>query len=140
MAMERHFVTFYSPGTLVAEDTTMPIDSWDVDKAVEMAREVKWRIPYGFVFTTRARADADLDSHEIKRSGTYYLGGRIETVADVEARNDPKDRILLGNMRGNGWDRIIVNTNSWTWTQPFEDGDALLEVDFPQPAPPAEGR
>lgn len=28
--MEAHFVTFFSPGTFVAEDTTKPIDSWNL--------------------------------------------------------------------------------------------------------------
>ncbi len=34
--MEKHFVTFLSPGTFVAEDRTLPIDSWDVNKAQEI--------------------------------------------------------------------------------------------------------
>jgi hypothetical protein len=128
MTMEKHFVTFYSPGTFLAEDTTQPIDTWDVDQAVEMARDVKWRIPYCFVFTTRRREDDELDSKEVARSGHYFLGGKIETVEEVRARNNPAERILLSNMEGNGWDRIVVNTNSWKWTQPFNDGDVLLDV------------
>src|SRR5258708_40344118 len=36
--MQKHFVTFYSPGTFVAETTTKPIDKWDVDTAVQMAQ------------------------------------------------------------------------------------------------------
>lgn len=137
-AVEQHFVVFCSPGTLFAEQTTKPIDSWNVDKAVKMAHEIVERYnsrPYGFQFTTRARADDELDSHEIKRSGTYYLGGQILTIEDVEARGDPDDRILLSNMRGNGYDRIIVNTNSWKWTQPFRDEDVLLDVVFAPPKP-----
>lgn len=29
--------------------------------------------------------------------------------------------------KSNGWERIITNNNSWQWTQPFEDGDIVLE-------------
>lgn len=128
--MKAHFVTFYSPGTFVAEDSTKPVTAWNVEEALALARDILERHnarPYGFCFTTRARADADLDSKEIARSGMYFLGGKVETLAEVEARNDPADRILIANMRDNGLDRIITNTNSWRWTQPFRDGDTLLE-------------
>lgn len=121
------------PGTFTAETDTKPIDEWDVEKAVEMARGIVQRYnarPYGFRFTTRGRGDADLDSKEIARSGLYYLGGKIETLAEVEARNDPQESILRSNMRINGYDRIVVNTNSWKWTQPLRDGDTVLDVSF----------
>src|SRR4051812_893169 len=106
--MEAHFVTFYSPGTFVAEDTTKPIELWDVDAAVKMARDIHERynaVPYGFRFTTRTRADDELDSKVTAKSGLYFLGGKIETVAEVEARNDPAEHILLANMKGNGYGR-----------------------------------
>ena len=54
--MQRHFVTFYSPGTIVAETTTREIDSWNVDDAVAMSRFIQERYgarPYGFRFSTR---------------------------------------------------------------------------------------
>ena len=113
--MKKHFVTFLSPGTFFAETTTKPIDSWDVDKAVEMARTVKERYnarPYGFRFSTRERGPDDLDSKEVKTSGVYFLGGKIETLKEVEARNDPKEEILRSNMRCNGWKKIVVNRRS----------------------------
>lgn len=127
--MEKHFVSFYSPGTFVSEETTKPIDAWDVEAAVLMASEIKERYgakPYGFRFSTRSRSDADLDSKVIKSSGIYYLGGKVMTLAEVEARNDPKDRILLSNMRGNHYDRIVVNDNSWRFTAALNEGDVVL--------------
>ena len=113
--MEACFVTFYSPGTLVAEQTTKPINSWDVDAAIEMARGIKERhsaIPYGFCFTTRRREDDELDSHEVERSNFYWLGGDVLTLAEIKERN--------------GWDRVIENNNSWRWTQPPEADDVIL--------------
>lgn len=127
--MRKHFVIFFSPGTFVAETTEKPIDSWNIDKAVEMSREVKQRydaIPYGFCFTTRERKYDELDSKEIKRSGTYFLGGKILTIEDLRARNDPKDKILISNMECNHWNRIIENNNSWKWVQPLRDGDVIV--------------
>lgn len=131
--MQKHFVTFYSPGTFVAEDTTRPIDSWDVDAAIEMARGITERhgaVPYGFRFTTRSRSDGELDSKVTAKSNLYYLGGRVETLAEVEARDDPKETILRSNMRANGYDRIVVNDNSWRWTQPLGADDVVLDVDL----------
>ena len=102
--MEKHFVTFYSPGTFVAEESTKPIDSWDVKAAMKMARKVKERynaLPYGFRFTTRSRKADELDSKVTATSCLYWLGGKIETLAEVKARATEKDRILVSNMEGN---------------------------------------
>lgn len=129
-AMQKHFVTFLSPGTMVAETTQKPIDSWDVETACNMAHDITephGATPYGFYFTTRARADDELDSKEIDRSGTYYLGGRIETLTDIEARGLPSERVLRSNMRTNKWDRVVTNDNSWRWTQPLHENDTVLD-------------
>ena len=128
--MEAHFVTFYSPGTFVAESSSLPIDSWDVAKAKAMAGEVKERYgatPYGFRFTTRTRKDDELDSKVTATSPTYYLGGTVETLEQVKARATDKERILVANMEGNKWDRIITNNNSWRWIQPLEEDDVVLQ-------------
>lgn len=128
--MTQHFVTFYSPGTFVAEESTRLIDSWDVEAAQRMADGVQERygaVPYGFRFITRGRADNELDSRIVARSSFYWLGGTVETLAEVKARATDADRILIRNMEGNGWDRIITNTNSWKWTQPLGADDVVLD-------------
>ncbi len=127
--MKKHFVTFYSPGTFVAEQSTKAIDSWDVDAAQKMAENVKERydaIPYAFQFSTRTRGSDDLDSHVSERSPMYFVNCKVETLAEVEERNDPKERILRSNMRGNGYDRIAVTTKGWKWTQPIKADDVVL--------------
>lgn len=127
--MEQHFVTFYSPGTFVAETSTMPVPAWDVDLALSLMSGVVERYnarPYGFRFTTRARGDADLDSKEIARSHTYYVGGKIETLAEIEERGQPSEEILRSNMRGNGYDRVWTTTAGWKWTQPLLPDDVVL--------------
>lgn len=128
--VQAHFVTFYSPGTFVAEPTEKPIPDWDTDTAMKMAHDIVERYdatPYAFRFTTRARSGGDLDSHEAKRSCLYHLGGKVETLAEVEARNDPKESILRSNMRGNGYNRIVVNDNSWRSVQPLGKDDVVLD-------------
>jgi len=131
--MEKHFVTFLSPGSFVSEETTKPIESWNIDTAIEMSKNIKERygaLPYGFRFSTRAREDYELDSKETERSGMYYLGGEVLTLEEVKAKNDPDDRILISNMECNKWDRIIVNTNSYKTTQPLGPKDIVLESDY----------
>ena len=131
--MQKHFVEFYSPGTFVSEVTEKSIDSWDVDKAVRMAKKIKERYnatPYGFRFTTRTRSEKDLDSHQSAQSNLYYLGGRVETREEVEARNDPKEKTLRANMRINEIKKIIINDNSWRFTGVLKDTDIILDVDM----------
>lgn len=127
--MRAHFVTFYSPGTMVAEQTTKPIDSWDVKAAMALASGITERHnakPYGFRFTTRERGPDDLDSHVAAQSNFYWIVGKVRTLAEVVADNDPGERILIRNMRCNGWDRIISTTEGWHWSQPFDKDDVLL--------------
>lgn len=130
MEMQQHFVTFYSPGTLFPEESRRPIDSWDVETAKEMARGIVERhaaTPYGFRFTTRGRSESDLDSKQIAASPMYYLGGKIETLAEVKARATKGDAILISNMEVNGIERIITNTNSWRFTGELREGDVVLD-------------
>ena len=128
--MKKHFVTFLSPGTFVSEQTQKEIDSWDVDKAMQMARNIKERhnaTPYGFYFSTRSRKDDELDSKVTKTSGIYYLGGKVLTLKDVKARNDPNDKTLIWNMEVNKYNSVIENTNSWKVTMPLNNEDVVLE-------------
>lgn len=128
--MKQHFVHFLSPGTFVSEESAKPITSWDIDVAKEMARHITERhcaTPYGFFFTTRERGPNDLNSKQTLRSVTYYLGGTVETAEQVLARNDPKEDILRSNIRSNGYDRIITNTNSWKHTAGLNADDVVLE-------------
>lgn len=129
--MEQHFVTFYSPGTFLAEDTTKPIDAWDAGVAKAMMGGIKERYgatPYGFRFTTRGRSDADLDSKVIATSPMYYVGGKVETLEEVQARNSPDETILRANMECNGYSRIWTTTEGWKWTQPLNAEDVVLDA------------
>jgi hypothetical protein len=128
--MQKHFVTFLSPGTLVAEDSTFTVDSWDVNAAMEKAHTVVERhnaTPFAFFFTTRSRGEDDLDSKVTAKSPTYYLGGEVFTREEIEARNLKDEIILRDNMRSNDIKRIIINRNSWKTTQTLHDDDVVLD-------------
>ena len=125
--MKKHFVTFFYPGVIVADQTERPIDSWDVDKAVAMARALFEQFgccAYAFQFITRERNDDELDSHEAERSGVFYLGGLVETLEEVGERDR---HILYSNMKINGWSRVITNVNGRRWTQPLYADDIVLD-------------
>lgn len=127
--MKKHFVEFLSPGTFTSEVTEKAIDNWDVEQAKKMARNIKERhgaTPYGFRFITRERKNTDLDSKVSKVSGIYYLGGKVETLAQVKARGRKDEEILICNMENNGYDKIIVNTNSYKSTFPLYKEDIVL--------------
>ena len=127
--IEKHFVTFYSPGTFVAETTEKPIDSWDIETAKKMAAKITERHgahPYGFRFSTRSRKDDELDSKVTKTSGRYYLNCKVVTLAEIKNRKDPKDSILISNMECNKWDKVVQSIKVWQWTQPLEKGDVVL--------------
>lgn len=150
--MEKHFVTFCSPGTFVSETSlissankiyfagsmrggraacTREIAAWNVDEAVAMSREIKERhgaTPYGFYFTTRTRGEADFDSKQTAKSNFYWLGGDVRTADEVLAGTDPKEQILRDNVRINDFKRIITNRNSWKFTSQMEDDDVVLSV------------
>jgi len=139
---EKHYVTFFSPGTFVAEDTSRSISKWDAREAMRMANDISERHgakPYGFRFETRKEAqpvkDDDGEAMEVKpktvkASGMYYIKGKVETLTEIEAR-DGESSILASNMRGNGWSKVVTTTNGyrWRWTQPFKKGDSLVDAD-----------
>ena len=126
MNTQKHYVTFYSPGSFVSETTTKEIDTWSVDLAVRMAKEIKERhraTPYGFTFKTM---ESDGWSPKtVKESGMYYLGGTLKRLIDIP--DTKENSILRDNMIFNNYEYVIENTNSWKITLPFyKDKDTLL--------------
>jgi len=131
--MIKHFVTFYSPGTFVSERTIQEIPEWDVREAVKRASKITERYnsrPYGFRFHTEEGGDGRWEPKRIGESGTHYINGKLETLAEFEARNDPGEEILRSNMRGNDdWKTIVRGVSGWKWTMSFENGDVLVNAD-----------
>jgi hypothetical protein len=132
MKLTKHYVTFLSPGTFVYEETTKEIISWDVNLVLEMVPNIKERYnatPFGFFFTTRERDEDDFDSKQTKKSNMYFLGGKVFTLKQLEEKADPDDRILIANMKCNHCEKVIINTNSWRWTQALKEGDIILQYE-----------
>ena len=127
--MKKRFVTFYSPGTFVAESTTKPVANWDVSKAVEMLSGIRARHgahPYGFQFYTMRRGLRDFEPVEIDRSPMYYVNCKVQTLDDVEAEG-PSSKTLAQNMRTNHWKRVITTTEVTSGRSLFATGMSCYE-------------
>lgn len=117
----KNYVTFYSPGSFCNEQTKKEIESWNVNKAIELSKSITERHgakPYAFRF-----------SKGKKTSNLYYLGGTVLTLQEVKDRNNPDDRILIQNMTVNNKDKIIETNNSYRWSAYLNDDDIVLQYE-----------
>jgi hypothetical protein len=112
------FVRFYAPGSFVAND-------WE--QAVETSlnpHDVKWP-DNAYAFTLHERVDV-FDGPEkftgaVRQIGPiyYHPDSKVMTEAEIAAKGDPNNRILLANMRCNRWPSVIYSR--WgNWPQPYE--------------------
>lgn len=135
-AKEKHYAEFFSPGTLFAETSVLPMETEDPKEAVAKWRNISERYgakPYAFQLFTNLEHD-DVDGFkcrpkEIRRSGYYFLGGTIRTAAEVLAGTDEKESILRSNVRCNEISAVVTNTNSYRSTQPFRKDDLVVHPD-----------
>jgi hypothetical protein len=125
---KKYFVTFLSPGTLFNESTTKEIHSYDIKLAKEMASSIVERHgsqPYAFYFTTQEMQGYGWDSKPVTThtSSKYYIRGSTESLRVIENRNDPRDQILISNMKCNQWTHVVrVDGQSF----PFKSGDTFV--------------
>jgi len=132
IVIKQHYVTFFSPGTFMAETTTKRISRWNIKEAVEMSHHITERYnshPYCFKFSTRGRTEDEIDSRELKTSKRFYLGGTVLSLKEIKNRGLEKDRILMSNMEDNGWDKIVESCTPWKWCQPLYKGDVVLDME-----------
>ncbi len=140
MAEKKHYIEYYSPGTIVCEQSRRgPVDSWNTALACELANGVLERHnakPFGFRFITQLEADPISDGQggtmkvepkETARSAMHYLGGKVMRYEDIP--DDDKHTILRSNMRCNGWPLVIQNENSWRFTGQFNQADLIVDAD-----------
>jgi hypothetical protein len=126
----KHFVNFLSPGGITNVVTsTFEIPSWDITLALEMSSKVVTRHkakPYAFFFTTTQICTELNISQETAKSSLYYLGGKVETLEEIRRRNNPIESDMLSDMIENGWNRILINKETWKIVRPLEDEDIVL--------------
>lgn len=117
------FVEFQSPGILFAEMWTRDVNSTDPNA-------VEWP-DNAYAFRMYQREDL-VDEGKVYKGEAIQLGptyyhpdSRIETLAEVAARGDERDKILLSNMRCNNWPAIVWSR--WnTFPQPYNPNDSQV--------------
>lgn len=120
---QKHFVTFYSPGTFAAETSEREIGEWDTREALRIANTITERYnarPYGFVFTTK-ESDG-WQPKEAKRSPFHFINCEVQTLAEVD-----KGSILHSNMKNNNWPAVVSPKKGWRFTQPFTGDDVIVD-------------
>jgi hypothetical protein len=140
MTQVKHYVVFYSPGTFVDETSRRPIESWNTAAALGLYGSIEERHgakPYAFEFETRIESadvpdgfggSLKVQPKTVKTSCRYFINGRVETIDQVNARNDPKESILRDNMRWNKYAAIVVTQNSWRHHAAFRGEDVIVDL------------
>lgn len=129
--MIKHFVQFLCPGTFCAEIENRAIDSWDIEKAKDLAKKITVRYnakPYAFYFYTQEKKPECWDAEIINQSHMYYINGKVYSLEEVKARNDPEDKILISNMESNEWSHVVETYSPWKNTAVFNDGDSVVNI------------
>lgn len=136
MPNRQHYVTFFSPGSFVAESSCKPIDAWDPVEAMRLCQGITERYgakPYGFQFETRIVADPVPDGEggelqvtpkKVAESEIYYIDGRILKFDEVPETDST--RIMRDNMRSNDYPIVVETTRGFRWTQPFKEHDVIV--------------
>ena len=100
--MTKYYVDFLYPGAFVSESETRAIDTpLDVGTVPRGA--------YGY--TVWERTERTVDGETLRgerRDVRSVVFGHVRTVPEMRARNhDGKYNILLSNMTGNGWPKVV---------------------------------
>lgn len=118
-----YYVRFNAPGTFFGESF------YGVESDTPIAPEDVVFPDNAYAFTICTRTDVTDEEGTVYRGKVQDTGkeywhpaSRITTVSYVEAMRDPKNSILLDNMRCNKWDAVI-----WTrwnnWPQPYRPAE-----------------
>ena len=121
---EIYTARFFRPGSFVGETWETPVDSLSPDD-VEWPKEA-------YAFQLRKSSCVIVDGVQYKSDTTnvgpmyYHPDSKVMTLAEIEARNDPNDRILLSNMRMNNWPAVVL-TRWGNWPQPTGNDIKILK-------------
>lgn len=120
------YIEFLYPGPLVSESSTREVRTRDISN-IEVPKNA-----FGFKFFDVLSAivnangnQVELTSKRINVSPMHYYGGKLYTVAELKIAF-PNERILIGNIEGNGH-KMAIQCRTGNW-QSFNDGDIFVET------------
>lgn len=130
-----YYATFYSPGTLFSESSTVKVNSLDLIEVLKKAKSISERHgakPYGFVLEEREEGSVVKDGETYKlepktkwESGMHFITGTVMTLKDIP--NTPENSTLRSNMKSNNYAAVVENRNSYKITMPFEKKDVVID-------------
>jgi hypothetical protein len=122
------YVEYLEPGSFFPEEYVEEVQGRTLQQLAEKAK------PRVFCFTTYKVTVGEVTlggksqkvtSNAFDKSKCVYIDGNVYTLAELKEQF-PENEILISNMEGNRWDRIIrCRTGNW---QPFEKGDKLYSL------------
>jgi hypothetical protein len=120
------YVEYLYPGTFFSEESAHPVAERNPQRIAREAPPGVFAFRLYDIATTTVHVGGQqvvTRSGALNATGRFYIDAEKLTYADVEAL--PGDhRILLANMRGNGWDPILrCRTGNF---QPLEPGDEIV--------------
>lgn len=120
------YVEYLYPGSFFSEESAHPVPARDPARIAREAPDGVFAFRFYDIATTTVTVggqDVATRSSALNATGRYYIDAEKLTYADVEAL--PGDhRILLSNMRGNGWDPILrCRPGNF---QPLENCDVII--------------
>lgn len=114
-------VAFLIAAQYRADEVVRRVASREIESAVAIARTIvtpDGRRPFGFYFLGDARPV------------TYFLGGRVYAMAELNSLDHSFAAKLAEMMSNWGLSRVVVSYNGGEWIAPFNARDVLLPVDF----------
>jgi hypothetical protein len=122
------YVKYLSPGSFVANEDVRGVTSRDPASAARNAPESA----FGFTFHERVIIRTEVAGEvvttrraERNPSPVHYIDGEVMTAEQVACLPERHD-ILLSNMRGNHWDRVVRARGGWF--QPFSEDDVIVSA------------
>jgi len=121
------YVEYLYPGSFFSEEESKPVKERDPEKILKTLPKGVFAFLFYDQASTMVKVDGEAQTVYGKRknvSGKYYPDAEIYTVPQLKALDEKQYHILIANMEGNGWKRV-VKTRRGNF-QPLEKSDTIL--------------